>query len=302
MSIAAGRPAFVTLRLTSPRQEHPSVEWLQRLVNDRSPKYVRPPLPVDGIFGAWTAHEAEELLYRLGAPNPEPALSVGDLQVLWRWSNDAPLPSDWQVRRLARMATGFRRGWGITARSWMGLHPGQFPPPKGAAYDPADALEVMRGWADADWQEEPAGSNVVPPMQALARELGVRGQFVAMGYFWCQFAAYLAGLEAGGATARAGLVDGSFWPLYTPATLAMGQRREWGHALIPVHLVKAGDMAMFHFDSAEIVQHVGRVEEPPGQLVATIDGNTSSSSQDNGGAVMHRERSASTVVGYVRDS
>ena len=115
------RPAFVTLRLTNPRTKHPTVEWLQSLVNES--KYVRPSLLVDGVFGAHTAQETEECLYRLGAPTPIAAIGPANLAVLWEWSQGQPLPVDWQTRRLARMAAGFRKGWGITARSWLGLHP-----------------------------------------------------------------------------------------------------------------------------------------------------------------------------------
>ena len=123
-----------------------------------------------------------------------------------------------------------------------------------------------------------------------------------MGYAWCQFAAYLAGLVAGGQTAKLGLVDRRFWPLFTPFTLAFGQRGEFGHTLVSAANARKGDMAMFNFGSRDVVQHVGRLIEPPGQTVVTVDGNTSTTSEDNGGRVMIRERSASTVVGYVRDA
>lgn len=297
----ANRPPFVTLRLTNPRQSHPAVAWLQTLINEQSPKYVRPELAVDGTFGDWTAQEAEELLYRLGHPRPIPAVGPGDLLTLWKWSNGEKLPADWAARRIARMAIGFKRGWGITARSWIGLHPGQFPPPGSTDYDPASAATVMESWAEKGWREA-GGNNVVAPMVALAKSLNVRGDVSGMGYAWCQFAAYLAGLVVGGRTAQAGLVDAKFWPLYTPFTLAFGERKEWGHLLVPKSQARRGDMAMFNFGSAERVQHVGRLVEAPSSTVTTVDGNTSATSQDNGGAMMIRERSATTVVGYVRDS
>ena len=201
------------------------------------------------------------------------------------------------------MATGFKRGWGITARSWMGLHPGQFPPPGSTDYDPADAASVMEDWVESGWRESPTGSNVVPSMVALAKTYNVRADVAGMGYAWCQFAAYLSGLVVGGKTARAGLVESKFWPLYTPFTLGFGQRGEFGHIVVPKSQARRGDMAMFNFGSSEVVQHVGRlVKAPTASTVTTVDGNTSVTSQDNGGAMMIRERSASTVVAYVRDA
>jgi hypothetical protein len=289
----ADRPAFVTLRLTNPRQNHPTVAWLQQLINVKSPRYVRG-LVVDGEFGPQTATETEEFLYRLGRKESIPAIGKGDVERLYHWSEGGKLPADWQARRIARMAVGFRRGWGIAPTSWRLLHPG--------AYDPAKAADVMLGWEKQGWDESPSGSNVVPAMVSLARSLQVRSDVVGMGYAWCQFSAYLAGLVAGGQTAKLGLVDRSFWPLYTPYTLAFGQRGEYGHTLVSAANARKGDMAMFNFGSRDVVQHVGRLIEPPGQTVVTVDGNTSTTSEDNGGRVMIRERSASTVVGYVRDA
>lgn len=127
MAPLATRPAFVTLRLTDPRTEHPTVAWLQALVNES--KYVRPSLVVDGVYGAHTAQEVKHALYRLGAPDPDTAITAAEVGVLWAWSQGKPLPAAWNARRIARMAKGFRKGWGITARSWLGLHPGSAPVP-----------------------------------------------------------------------------------------------------------------------------------------------------------------------------
>lgn len=302
------RPPFVMLRLTNPRQgtdEFPAgretIKWLQRVIND-SGKFVKPPLSEDGIFGDWTAQETEELCYRLGRKVSIPAIGPNDLVILWRWSNGENLPDDWRARRIARMATGFKKGWGITMRSWMGLHPGQYPPPGSTDFDPSDAADVMESWVQKGWKESPHGSNRVLPMIELAQSLNVYRTHAAMGYAWCQFAAYLAALVAGGESAKLGLVETKFWPLYTPYTLRFGQRGEFGHTLIPKSQARRGDMAMFNFGSSAIVQHVGRLVRSPGSTVVTVDGNTSVTSQDNGGAMMIRERSASTVVGYVRDS
>lgn len=292
----APRPALVTLRLTSPRMEHPTVAWLQRTINASSPKYVRPPLPVDGVFGSQTGAELEEFLYRLGHHAPVPAIGPRDLLAVVKWTEGESLPYSWRGRRLARMATGFRKGWGMTARTWAELHPGP------SVYDPSKAADVMEGWARAGYVERPAGRNVVPELVAIGKANQVRADVVEMGYAWCAYAAYLAGVLAGGETARGGMVERAFWPLYTPWMLAFGQRREFGHSLVSARDARRGDMVLFSFGSAEPVQHVGRLLSKPSHVVHTADGNTSSTSEDNGGACQIKTRPAGTVVAYLRDS
>lgn len=289
------RPAFVTLRLTSPRQEHPSAKWIQRLINKSSPKYAPLPVEVDGVFGAETATEVEEMLYRLGSPSYQPAIGPQQMAVLWAWEQGGKLPEQWRANRIKRMAIGFKRGWGISARAWLALHPGSKP------YSGAAACEVARSWVNQDYDEAPPGSNNVPELQALGRSLGVRSTFSAMGYAWCAYAYYLEGLVAGSTTARMGLVDGTFWPLYTPYILTYAQKGQYGHKLVSASSAREGDGVLFNFGAREPVQHIGRLKEPPGQRVVTWDGNTSLTSDDNGGAMMLRDRSSSTVVAYFRD-
>lgn len=124
------RPPFVTLALRELKISAPIVRFVQRWCNDS--RYCFPPLVVDGVFGPHTAQETEELLYRMGAPDErvKPAIGPGDLLVLWtHFEEGLPLPAAWRTRRIARMSKGFIARWGITWRSWKGLHPDQFPPP-----------------------------------------------------------------------------------------------------------------------------------------------------------------------------
>jgi peptidoglycan hydrolase-like protein with peptidoglycan-binding domain len=63
---------------------------------------------------------------------------------------------------------------------------------------------------------------------------------------------------------------------------------------------KPGDVVYFDFpDSEARIQHVGFVESV-GEVITTIEGNTSITSNDNGGKVMRRERPRSYIVGYGR--
>lgn len=61
-----------------------------------------------------------------------------------------------------------------------------------------------------------------------------------------------------------------------------------------------GDVVFFHFNTNDRwTNHVGIVKAINGNAIETIEGNTSVNSDDNGGAVMVRQRS-SNIVGYGR--
>lgn len=63
---------------------------------------------------------------------------------------------------------------------------------------------------------------------------------------------------------------------------------------------EVGDIVFFHFNTnARWTNHVGIVKSIKGNIIETIEGNTSISSDDNGGAVMIRQRT-SNIVGYGR--
>lgn len=63
---------------------------------------------------------------------------------------------------------------------------------------------------------------------------------------------------------------------------------------------QVGDIVFFHFNTnSNWTNHVGIVKAINGNVIETIEGNTSVNSDDNGGAVMVRQRS-SNIVGYGR--
>jgi len=62
-----------------------------------------------------------------------------------------------------------------------------------------------------------------------------------------------------------------------------------------------GDIVMFDFTwQKKITQHVGIVDRFVGDWVYTIEGNTSLTSNDNGGAVMRRKRNPKLITGACR--
>ena len=64
---------------------------------------------------------------------------------------------------------------------------------------------------------------------------------------------------------------------------------------------QTGDLVLMDFSGKHKTrQHVGILVSRTGDTLTTIEGNTSVTSNDNGGAVMRRTRYVSQVVGYVR--
>lgn len=61
-----------------------------------------------------------------------------------------------------------------------------------------------------------------------------------------------------------------------------------------------GDIVFFDFEGDGVLDHVGIVESWNGQTLVTIEGNTSMTSQDNGGAVMRRTDHGKYAVCAVR--
>ena len=61
-----------------------------------------------------------------------------------------------------------------------------------------------------------------------------------------------------------------------------------------------GDLALFNWSGGKLAQHIGFVEQVKEGTIVTIEGNTSTTSNDNGGAVMRRERKISQCTGFAR--
>lgn len=60
-----------------------------------------------------------------------------------------------------------------------------------------------------------------------------------------------------------------------------------------------GDLVFFNFDkNAADAEHIGIVESVNGGIVITIEGNTGTTNDANGGAVMRRERRTTVILGY----
>lgn len=165
------------------------------------------------------------------------------------------------------------------------------------------AMNTMVLWAENGVKEMPAGSNKPPALQALARELGLSPLYVNMGYPWCADAVMKAALKHGSKTAAYGLRQGKFNALYTPDILYHAGRNNHGMRIVGASQALPGDFVMINFPGGDPrVDHIGiATKAPSGGWVETVEGNTSrAGSQDNGGAVLRKNRPLSQVSAFIR--
>lgn len=239
-------------------------------------------LKVDGEFGPVTASSVAAWKRRAGYPASHitPLIGVTGQQYLF---GSRPLPVAFKMRAKARAQAA----------------------KKAAAAQPLreKAVRTMNVWAGRGMKESPAGSNKVPDLQALAKTLGLSSFYRNMGWPWCAFAVMLAMLQHGSKTAQLGLKQGKFNALYTPDILYHAGRNNFGMRIVGPGEAKPGDLAMINFPGGDRrVDHVGMVTKSPANgWVETVEGNTSSAgSQDNGGAVLRKNRPLSQVTAFIR--
>lgn len=70
--------------------------------------------------------------------------------------------------------------------------------------------------------------------------------------------------------------------------------------LVPIREAQPGDLVFYQFDKDSYADHIGVVEKVTKTGVTAIEGNTSLTSNDNGGAVMRRSRKWSVIMAVGR--
>ena len=147
---------------------------------------------------------------------------------------------------------------------------------------------IIKAKAELGVMENPAGSNNVKyNTWYYGREVHDHDINPTITYPWCVvFLAWLFKSEQGLLKKTASSSDLYRW------FKAKGQI-----ALKP----QPGDIVFFKWDTKQsyIADHVGLVISVSGNVINTIEGNTSTTSQDNGGKVMQRNR-YTNIVGYAR--
>ncbi len=251
------------LQLASPYMSGPDVVRVQRALE----------VPDDGEYGPVSASAAAAWKRRAGYPDElvTNSLDIEDQRYLL---GKRRLPAAYARRAREREATLDEAG-----------------------ALPARAAAVMESWADGGLRERPDGSNKVPALQRLARQLGLADYYTNMGYPWCAFAVFLAALKEDGSAAEQGLRRGAFNALYCPEILAQAEAGRFGMRVVPASKAARGDIVLFDYaPDGPRTEHVGRVTRAPqGGIVLTVEGNSSQ-------AVARRERPLGQVRAFVRDS
>lgn len=164
------------------------------------------------------------------------------------------------------------------------------------------AVKVMSAWADARLVELPANSNKVPRLQDIGRSHGVKPYYAAMGWPWCAYSVMLAALTAGSTTAKQGLVEGKFNPLYVPEIESLARAGRFGMRQVGWGEARPGDFVVFNWDGG-VSDHIGMLVSIDGPVARCVEGNTSptsAGSQSNGGGVYIRNRDRSSIQSLIR--
>ena len=142
-------------------------------------------------------------------------------------------------------------------------------------------LEIAR--SQIGTRESPANSDNVKYNTAYY------GREVSGKYPWCAVFVWWVFREAGASD----LYYGGDKTAYCPTLMSFHKKQK-------VTDYWPGDIVFFNFSGRSSAGHVGICESWDGTYITTIDGNTGSASEDNGGAVLRRRRHKKFIVGAYR--
>ena len=145
-----------------------------------------------------------------------------------------------------------------------------------------DILEIAR--SQIGTKESPAKSDNVKYNTAYYGRAVSGG-----GYPWCAVFVWWVFREAGASD----LYYGGDKTAYCPTLMSFHKNQK-------VTDYRPGDIVFFNFSGRSSAGHVGICESWDGTYITTIDGNTGSASEDNGGAVLRRRRHKKFIVGAYR--
>lgn len=133
-------------------------------------------------------------------------------------------------------------------------------------------------------KENPAGSNKVKYNTAYYGKT-----VVGSAYPWCCTFVWWVFREAGASS----LFYGGQKTAYCPTLMDYHKKQS-------VTDYKPGDIVFFNFSGKTSASHVGICTAWDGTNITTIDGNTGTDDEANGGAVMLRKRNKKYIVGVIR--
>lgn len=148
----------------------------------------------------------------------------------------------------------------------------------------SDVLALAR--AELETKEYPPGSNNVKyNTEYYGREVsGPQFPWCAVFIWWLFREAGISGLYYGGQKTA-----------YVPALMSWAKKSG-----LLVDTLWPGDLVCFDFNANGVADHIGICESFDGTYVTTIDGNTGTTSESNGGCVMRRRRHKKYIVGVIR--
>lgn len=258
---------MASIGLTSPLTRGPEVERAQRhlKVNEFGEFYRG---PIDGKFDEETANASERARWLLGFPQDRTRGRYSETLDLYL-TGTIPLTRIMRVRRRARLKELAKRR---EARRSI----------------KARALEVAL--REKGTNEQPPGSNRVK----YSEWYGITGPWCAMFVTWCLVQA------AEDLRVKTDFSRGVRYA-YTPYMEADARHRNHGMAV--TNDPEPGDLVLYQFDSDSQVDHVGffiRWQNRSAGTFLAVEGNTSLTSNDNGGEVMIRDRSRSLVRIFIK--
>jgi len=147
------------------------------------------------------------------------------------------------------------------------------------------ALKEALKWVGT--KESPPNSNKV----VFSDWYGLRGPWCAMFVTWCFVKAGSKVFDPSKAR----------WA-YCPYMVNDARRQQNGLVVVPLDQVEAGDIAMFDWQGDGTSDHTGIVRTKPNKFgdFQCVEGNTSVSSNSDGGAVMIRDRNKKHVQVFIR--
>lgn len=110
-------------------------------------------------------------------------------------------------------------------------------------------------------------------------------------YSWCAVFVWWVFRECG----ISGLYYGGQKTAYVPALISWARKNG-----LLVDTPEPGDLVCFDFNANGVADHIGICESWDGRYVTTIDGNTGTTSEANGGCVMRRRRERKYIVAVIR--
>jgi hypothetical protein len=249
-----------TITLTSPYTKGAEVKELQKALA-KNPYGNFYAAKVDGVFGPFTSNACKEAKYWLGYPKDRINGIAGD-PLMSYLNGSKKLPLWHRRRRNARIKIAERQDKTMAAK----------------------ALKKAISYIGV--KESPPNSNRV-----------LFSDWYQMIGPWCAMFVTYCYVDAGSKAFQ----RGSRWA-YCPYMVNDARAERNGLKMIKASEVKPGDVVLFDWQGDGVSDHVGIFEKwtKKNSKFTCIEGNTSTSSNSDGGQVMRRDRDVKSVACFAR--